>query len=120
MLFDDGDAEKLKKLMGGGRPRPVLQIRSGDALLRSLPWELLHLEGRFLLREGDVDLLRTTTDEVDGGTLLKAPSEPFKLVVNVSAPEGSGLDYEGESYRLTLARRSVARWCRRSLARWMI
>jgi hypothetical protein len=39
---------------------------------------------RFLLREGDVDLLRTTTDEVDGGTLLKAPSEPFKLVVKCS------------------------------------
>ena len=103
MLFDDGDAEKLKKLMGGGRPRPVLQIRSGDALLRSLPWELLHYDNKFLLREGDVDLLRTTTDEVDGGTLLKAPSEPFKLVVNVSAPEGSGLDYEGESYRISLA-----------------
>ncbi|MGI9505551.1 MAG: TIR domain-containing protein, partial [Geminicoccaceae bacterium] len=103
MLFDGDDAEKLKALMGGGRPRPVIQIRSGDALLRSLPWELLRLDERFLLREGDVDLLRTTTDEVDGGTLLKAPSEPFKLVVNVSAPEGSKLDYEGESYRISLA-----------------
>ena len=56
-----------------------------------------------MLREGDVDLLRTTTDEVDGGTLLKAPGGPFKLVVNVSAPEGSKLDYEGESYRISLA-----------------
>jgi hypothetical protein len=37
MLVDEGDAEKLKALMGGGRPRPVMPIRSGDALLRSLP-----------------------------------------------------------------------------------
>lgn len=102
MLFDDDDAEKLKKLIGGGRPRPVIQIRSGDPLLCLLPWELLHLEGRFLLREGDVDLVRTTTDDVDGATLLKAPSEPFKLVVNVSAPEDSKLDYErGELSDLT-------------------
>ncbi|MEM8950969.1 MAG: tetratricopeptide repeat protein [Pseudomonadota bacterium] len=100
MLFDEKD---VKALIGGGRRRPVIQIRSGDALLRSLPWELLQLDGRFLLREGDVDLLRSTTNEVDGGTLLKAPSAPFKLVVNVSAPEGSGLDYEGESYRISLA-----------------
>ncbi len=103
MLFDETDAEHLKKLIGADRPRPVIQIRSGDSRLRSLPWELLHQEDRFLLREGDVDLLRTTTDEVDGATLLKEPSAPFKLVVNVSAPEGSGLDYEGESYRISLA-----------------
>ncbi|MEZ5935649.1 MAG: tetratricopeptide repeat protein [Alphaproteobacteria bacterium] len=103
LLFDESDAAGLKKLIGPDRPRPVIQIRSGDPLLRSLPWELLHHDGRFLLREGDVDLVRTTTDEVDGATLPKAPTEPFKLVVNVSAPEGSALDYEGESYRISLA-----------------
>ena len=103
MLFDEDDAEKLKKLIGADRPRPVIQIRSGDTQLCSLPWELLHHEDRFLLRETDVDLVRSTTDEVDGATLLKEPTGPFKLVVNVSAPEGSSLDYEGESYRITLA-----------------
>ena len=32
-----------------------------------------------------------------------APSDRFKLVVNVSAPAGSGLSYEAESYRITKA-----------------
>jgi len=34
---------------------------------------------------------------------MRPPARRFSLVVNVSAPEGSGLDYEHESYRLTLA-----------------
>ncbi|WP_313927671.1 toll/interleukin-1 receptor domain-containing protein [Pseudoxanthomonas sp.] len=102
-LFDADDAGRLDQLTGRDRPRPVVQIRSDEDLLLALPWELLHQNDRFLLREGDIDLIRTTRTPVDGSTLLKAPTEPFKLVVNVSAPEGSKLSYEAESYRITLA-----------------
>ncbi len=35
--------------------------------------------------------------------MLREPTTPFKLVVNVSAPEDSHLSYEAESYRITLA-----------------
>ncbi len=34
---------------------------------------------------------------------MRPPADRFALVVNVSAPEGSDLDYECESYRITLA-----------------
>ena len=102
-LFDDPDAARLETLIGPDRPRPVIQVRSDDALLLSLPWELLHRNDEFLVREGNVDLVRTTPTEVAGLTLLKEATSPFKLVVNVSAPAGSGLGYESESYRITLA-----------------
>ena len=102
-LFDEADAARLDKLIGPDRPRPVIQVRSDDALLLSLPWELLHHNDVFLVREGRIDLVRTTPTEVAGTTLLKEPKTPFKLVVNVSAPEGSHLSYEAESYRITLA-----------------
>ena len=68
-----------------------------------LPWELLHDGARFLVREGKIDLVRTTLNEVAGATLLREPSGPFRVVVNVSAPPGHPLKYEEESYRLTLA-----------------
>lgn len=102
-LFDEADAARLDRLIGPDRPRPVVQVRTDDALLLSLPWELLHQDDVFLVREGRIDLVRTTPSEVDGATLLREPKDPFKLVVNVSAPDGSGLSYEAESYRITLA-----------------
>ena len=103
VLFDETDAARLNKLIGPDRPRPVIQVRSDDALLLSLPWELLHHNDVFPVREGRIDLVRTTLTEVAGTTLLKEPKTLFKLVVNVSAPEGSHLSYEAESYRITLA-----------------
>lgn len=102
-LFDDADAAKLDGLIGPDRPRPVIQVRTDDPLLLSLPWELLHRNDAFLVREGRVDLARTTPTDLARETLLKEPKTPFKLVVNVSAPDGSGLSYEAESYRITLA-----------------
>ncbi|MCH8045728.1 MAG: toll/interleukin-1 receptor domain-containing protein, partial [Planctomycetes bacterium] len=102
-LFDAEDAKRLANLLTLDRARPVVQIRSDDDLLLSLPWELLHHDDEFLVREGRIDLLRTTLTNIAGETLLKKPTTPFKLVVNVSAPEGSHLSYEAESYRITLA-----------------
>ena len=102
-LFDETDAARLDELIGPDRPRPVIQVRSDDAVLLSLPWELLYHNDVFLVREGRIDLVRATPTAVAGTTLLKEPKTPFKLVVNVSAPEGSHLSYEAESYRITLA-----------------
>ena len=44
-----------------------------------------------------VDLARSVPGEVGPGALLRPPTGPFTLVVNVSAPEGSGLDYEARA-----------------------
>ena len=103
MLFDPEDAKRLAKFLTPDRARPVVQVRSDDDLLLSLPWELLHHGDEFLVRQGRIDLVRTTPTEVAGETLLHAPTTPFKLVVNVSSPEDSHLSYEAESYRITLA-----------------
>ena len=40
---------------------------------------------------------------VGGDVLPREPSGAFRLVVNVAGPEGSWLNYEAESYRLTRA-----------------
>jgi tetratricopeptide (TPR) repeat protein len=103
LLFDEEGRERLRQARVPGRPRPLITIRSDDDFLLSLPWELLWHDGSFLLRDARVDLARSTPDEVGPEALLREPDGPLKLVVNVSAPEGSGLDYEGESYRITKA-----------------
>lgn len=103
ILFDKDGNERLRRAMIPGRPRPLITIRSHDDNLLSLPWELLFDEGSFLLRDARVDLARSTPGEVGADALLREPDNFLKLVVSVSAPEGSGLDYEGESYRITKA-----------------
>jgi tetratricopeptide (TPR) repeat protein len=103
LLFDAEGRERLQAATVPGRPRPLITIRSADDSLLSLPWELLWHDGSFLLRDARVDLARSTTGEVGPLALLREPEGYLKLVVNVSAPAGSGLDYEGESYRITKA-----------------
>jgi tetratricopeptide (TPR) repeat protein len=103
LLFDAEGADRLHRAGIEGRPRPLITLRSGDDALLALPWELLRHDGEFLVREGRVDIARSIpTDPALEGS-LRPPAGPFTLVVNVSAPEGSGLDYEGESYRITRA-----------------
>ena len=58
---------------------------------------------QFLVRDRRIDLVRCTSGQVGTEELPREPSGPFKLVVNVSAPEGSILSYEAESYRITKA-----------------
>lgn len=99
VLFDEEGRERLQQAMIPGRPRPLITIRSEEDELLALPWELLCQGGSFLLQDARVDLARST----GGEALLREPDGFLKLVVNVSAPEGSGLDYEGESYRVTKA-----------------
>ncbi len=103
LLFDEEGTARLREALVPNGPRPLVLVRSGDDTLLSLPWELLRLDGEFLVREWRIDLARTTAGEVGPDVLPREPSVPFKLVVNVSAPEGSRLSYEAESYRLTRA-----------------
>jgi len=103
LLFDDAARDALRQASIAGQLRPVLTLRSDADALLALPWELLHDGAAFLVRDGRLDVVRTTSDEVGEGGLLREPAGPFRLVVNVSAPAGSGLDYEGESYRITRA-----------------
>jgi hypothetical protein len=102
-LFDDNLAGVLKEATGPGTPRPLLTIRSADVALLALPWELLCHDGRFLVRDRVIDLVRSDEQSVGPGGLIAPSARPFSLVVNVSAPEGSGLNYEAESYRITRA-----------------
>src|SRR4051812_37706014 len=101
LLFDDQAEERLKKVILQSRSRLLLTIRSDDDLMLSLPWELLWLDGFFLLQHERVELVRSTLEEVGPEALVREPDSYLKLVVNVSAPEGSELNYEEESYRIT-------------------
>ena len=103
LLFDEAGVARLREAMIPNGPRPLVVLRSGDDTLLSLPWELLRLDGAFLVRDGRIDLVRCTSGQVGTEELPREPSGPFKLVVNVSAPEGSKLSYEAESYRITKA-----------------
>jgi len=103
VLFDDTAAARLSRALVPNGPRPVVLIRSGDDTVLSLPWELIRLDGAFLVRDRIIDLARTTAGDDGRDALPRAPAKPFTLVVNVSAPAGSKLSYEAESYRLTRA-----------------
>jgi tetratricopeptide (TPR) repeat protein len=104
ILFGDAESRRLlEAAQVAGRQRPLLTLRSDDDVLLSLPWELLHDGERFLVRDYRIDLARSTQSAVGPGALLDEPAGYFKLVVNVSAPAGSGLSYEEESYRITRA-----------------
>ena len=103
LLFDEAGVARLREAMIPNGPRPLVVLRSSDDTLLSLPWELLRLDGAFLVRDGRIDLVRCTSGQVGTEELPREPSGPFKLVVNVSAPEGSKLSYEAESYRITKA-----------------
>ena len=85
----------------GDPPPPLLVIESDDERVLALPWELLRLDGRFVVRDGRLDVARSVP--VSAAPLLSPPAAELSLLVNVSAPEGSGLDYERESYLIVRA-----------------
>jgi hypothetical protein len=85
----------------GDPPPPLLVLQSEDDDLLGLPWELLRLNGQFSVRDGRLDVARTVAS--GSALVLAAPAAPFSLLVNISAPEGSGLNYERESYFIVRA-----------------
>jgi hypothetical protein len=103
VLFDAAGADRLKQATLPGGSRPLITLRSDDDSLLALPWELIRRQGDYLVRSGVVDLARATAGPVGENGSRRAPDGPFTLVVNVSAPEGGGLSYEAESYRITRA-----------------
>ncbi len=91
MLLKDDEAG-LKCFQQASIPgrRPLVRILSDDDWLLSLPWELLHHDDSFLVRDGKLDLVRSTSGPVDPQQAVHEPAVPFRLVVNVSAPRGLG------------------------------
>ena len=103
VLFSRQDIKLFEKSLTVMASPIVIVIKSDDDFILSLPWELLHNKGRFLVQAGTVDVVRSVRKLVKEEILLSEPTQAFKLAVCVSAPEGSGLDYEAEYYRITNA-----------------
>ncbi len=99
-LFGQDAGKALKSHKGGDNQPPLVLIESHDDFILSLPWELIRIDGEFIVREAKVDLARCALSGTE--STLSPPDRPFSLLVNVSAPESesSRLDYEGESYRI--------------------
>ena len=85
----------------GDPPPPLLVVESDDDRILALPWELIRLHGQFAVRDGRLDVARSVPAETE--PVLSKPATPMSLLVNISAPEGSGLDYERESYAIVRA-----------------
>ena len=104
ILLADADRQKIKD--AAGQSAPLMTIESDYDLILSLPWELLRMDGEFLLREGRIDLVRSTAAIQKHPPTLPPADRYLKLVVNVSAPQGptvGHLDCEAESYRIVRA-----------------
>ncbi len=101
-LLGDDDRKRIRDASGRDGSPPLVTLESDDDLILSLPWDLLRLDGQFAVREGRIDLVRTTTPGSQQAPTLSKPDRYLKLLVNVSAPEGTGghLNYEAENYRL--------------------
>jgi len=82
-------------------PSPLLLLEATDDRILTLPWELVRHELRFPVFDGAWDVARTIPAE--GAPRLTPPEEPLRLLLNVAAPEGAGLHYEEESYRILKA-----------------
>jgi tetratricopeptide (TPR) repeat protein len=85
----------------GDPPPPLLVIESDDDRILALPWELIRLDSSFAVHDGRLDVARSVPGE--NAPKLSKPAAPVSLLVNISAPERSGLDYERESYAIVRA-----------------
>jgi hypothetical protein len=93
--LSEDDAAFLITAAQGDPPPPLLVIESDDDGILGLPWELIRLDGRFVVRDGRLDIARSVPSV--NAPVLSPPAQPVSLLVNISAPEGSGLNYEQES-----------------------
>jgi len=105
-LLPDDDCQRIRDAAGHGGQPPLVTIESDDDLILSLPWELIRMDGEFAVRDGRMDLVRSTPALSEQPPQLSPPDGYMKLVVNVSAPEGEkvgSLNYEDECYRINRA-----------------
>ena len=105
-LLTDDDRQRIRDATGHGGPPPLVTVESDDDLILSLPWELIRMDGEFAVRDGRMDLVRSTPALSKQPPELSPPDRYMKLVVNVSAPEGEkvgSLNYEDECYRINRA-----------------
>ncbi len=104
-LLTDEDRQWIRN--AGQDGPPLVTIESDDDLILSLPWELLRMDGEFAVRDGRIDLVRSTASAAEHPINLSPPDRYMKLVVNISAPEsdrdGGKLNCEAEGYRIIRA-----------------
>lgn len=100
-VLTEDEAAFLMDAARGDPPPPLLVIESTDSRVLALPWELLRLDGRFAVRDGRLDVARSVPAAT--APVLPPPTAPLSLLVTVAAPQGSGLDYERESYLIVRA-----------------
>ncbi len=111
VLDDQGRQTILTAMNSGSIPllRIVVEGDRADRVL-ALPWELLHLDGRFPVKEARLDIVREVSVPNTPG--LETRSAAFKVLVHIAAPEddeGQGaLMYEEEAYRLVLSMQRAA------------
>jgi hypothetical protein len=91
------EAAFLTAASRGDPPPPLLVTESDDDRILALPWELIRLEGQFAVRDGRLDVARSVPNPI--GAVLSKPAAPMSLLVNISAPIGSGLDYDERATR---------------------
>ncbi|MGV7224322.1 MAG: SIR2 family protein, partial [Nitrospinales bacterium] len=89
--------------------RVVVDGPQTDRVL-ALPWELIHVDGRFPVKESRIDLVREVVSP--NGSELSEPDKHLRVLVHIAAPEdpeGIGaLHYEEEAYRLVLSMQQAA------------
>ena len=104
-LLADEDRQWIRD--AGQDGPPLVTVESDDDMILSLPWELLRMDGEFAVRDGRIDLVRSTASAAEHPITLSPPDRYMKLVVNISAPEsqrdGGKLNSEAEGYRIIRA-----------------
>ena len=84
--------------LAAGRPRPLVSLRSLDDVLLSLPWELLHHDGRFLVRDGVVDLATTRQRMPDKpAEVFVSPDGVAKTALNLVKQDKTAWSFEVET-----------------------
>ena len=103
-VFTPDEVTLLRDLGIGVATVPFAIIESDDERILGLPWELVRIDGAFVVGDSRLDIARTVPGVVVDPR--GAPQDPVHVHVNVCAPEGAGvaaLNYEEESFRIARA-----------------
>jgi len=103
-VFDASELQRLKAAGFTDGPVAFVVIESSDDTVLSLPWELIRIDGEYVVRESRLDIARCVPNVTCQERYL--PTVPARVYVNVCAPQGDNLpqlDYELESFRISQA-----------------